>query len=48
MLREALALYEASGYRVIDRPQEGERVDYLLEKDLPTRSRAVVSGYRPA
>lgn len=34
VLSEALALYEANGYRVIDNPQEGERRDYVMEKRL--------------
>ena len=34
VLREARALYEASGYAVVATPREGARQDYLMEKRL--------------
>lgn len=34
VLREARALYEDAGYRIVETPREGERQDYLLEKEL--------------
>lgn len=33
-LREARALYERSGYRVVATPREGSRQDYWMEKEL--------------
>jgi GNAT superfamily N-acetyltransferase len=34
MLTEALALYAAAGYNVVDRPLEGDRHDFVMEKAL--------------
>lgn len=34
ILHEARALYEDAGYRVVARPREGERQDYVMEKEL--------------
>jgi GNAT superfamily N-acetyltransferase len=34
VLHEALGLYEAAGYRIVARPREGERQDYVMEKQL--------------
>ena len=34
VLREARALYEDAGYRIIETPREGDRQDYVLEKEL--------------
>ena len=36
VLREARALYAACGYAVVATPREGERQDYLMEKELPS------------
>jgi GNAT superfamily N-acetyltransferase len=34
VLREARALYDDAGYRVVETPREGARQDYWMEKDL--------------
>ncbi len=34
VLREARALYEATGYVVVETPREGARQDYIMEKRL--------------
>ena len=36
VLAEARALYAACGYAVVATPREGERQDYLMEKELPS------------
>jgi GNAT superfamily N-acetyltransferase len=35
VLHEARSLYAAAGYRVVERPTEGTRQDYWMEKELP-------------